>query len=193
MGSTNCSRDPVKTLEEAIKGGITCFQYREKGHLALEGSAKIELGLKLRALCKKAGIPFIINDDTDLVELLDVDGIHVGQSDMSASHLREKYPNLIIGLSISNLNELENSPLDAIDYVGAGPVFETQTKLDANPVSGIEWIRTLRKMYPLLPIVGIGGINPTNKKLVLEAGADGVSVISAISQANNIQAAVKNL
>lgn len=193
MGSQNCLADPVETLEKAIDGGITCFQYREKGDLALVGDAKVELGLQLRERCKSANIPFIINDDIDLIELLDVDGIHVGQSDMSVRKLRAKYPDLIIGLSISNLTELRQSPLEFVDYVGAGPVFETRSKADANPVSGLKWIESLRSMYSELPLVGIGGINPTNKDLVLKAGADGVSVISAISKASDIKEVVKQL
>lgn len=193
MGSQNCLADPVETLEKAIDGGITCFQYREKGDLALVGDAKVALGLQLRERCKSANIPFIINDDIDLIELLDVDGIHVGQSDMSVRKLRAKYPDLIIGLSISNLTELRQSPLEFVDYVGAGPVFETRSKADANPVAGLKWIESLRSMYSELPLVGIGGINPTNKDLVLKAGADGVSVISAISKASDIKEVVKQL
>src|SRR5699024_11163794 len=128
-------------------------------------------------------IPFFINVDIDLVELLDVDGIHVGQEDMSVKEIRKQFPDKVIGLSISNDQELQQSPLDVIDYVGAGAVFSTTSKVDAKNAVGLEWIQTLRSKYPPLPIVGIGGINSANAQTVLEARADGVTVISAITQA----------
>src|SRR5690625_2065685 len=98
MGSQNCTRDPVKILEEAIHAGITAFQFREKGKGSLKGEEKLALGLKLRELCKKHGVLFFINDDFDLVEPLDVDGIHVGQEDISPVEIRRQYPEKIIGL-----------------------------------------------------------------------------------------------
>src|SRR5699024_7455769 len=91
----------------------------------------------------------------------------------------------VIGLSISNDQELKQSPIDLIDYVGAGAVFSTTTKEDAKNAVGLEWIQTLRSKYPTLLIVGIGGINSDNAQAVLEAGADGVSAISGIKQAKN--------
>ncbi|WP_156290338.1 thiamine phosphate synthase [Oceanobacillus salinisoli] len=193
MGSQNCDKDPVKILETAALGGITAFQYREKGEGSLTGKAKLELGRELREICRKYHIPFIINDDVELAEALDVDGIHVGQDDQSVEVLRKIFPNMIIGLSVSNDEELAKSPIELVDYVGAGPVFSTATKTDAKEAVGLEWIQTLRGKYPDLPIVGIGGINTENAASVLEAGADGVSVISAIAKARNIESAVEQL
>lgn len=193
MGSQNCERDPAEILQEAIAGGITAFQFREKGHGALHGEEKIELGKQLRAICKQHHIPFFINDDVDLVKTLAVDGIHVGQDDESATSLRKKYPNLLIGLSVSNEMELKGSPLDVVDYVGAGPVFPTETKEDAKKAVGIKWIKTLRQKYPQLPIVGIGGIHENNAAEVIAAGADGVAVISAITKADDIIKVVRTL
>ncbi|WP_068673814.1 thiamine phosphate synthase [Oceanobacillus sp. Castelsardo] len=193
MGSQNCTRNPVEILEAAVEAGVTAFQFREKGANSLTGGAKIELGKQLRAVCRNAGIPFIINDDVELVHLLDADGIHVGQDDQSVEDLRRSFPNKWIGLSISTANELRNSPLTSIDYIGAGPIFPTTTKTDAKAAVGLEWISTLRKQFPNLPIVGIGGITTKNAASVLEAGADGVSVISAIARAKDIDLAVKLL
>src|SRR5690625_2452092 len=110
MGSQNCDRDPVYILTEAIKGGITAFQYREKGVNALIGEAKITLGKKLRAICKENNIPFFINDDIELINVLDVDGVHVGQDDTPVNDIRRDYPNILIGLSVSNKSELQKSP-----------------------------------------------------------------------------------
>lgn len=193
MGSQNCETDPVKILEDAIAGGITAFQFREKGAGSLTGDAKLTLGKRLRKVCQAHHIPFFINDDTDLVETLHVDGIHVGQDDMSVLPLRRLYPNLLIGLSVSNEQELYNSPLASVDYIGVGPIYATNTKADAKNAVGVQWIQTVRKEYPALPIVGIGGISTDNAASVMEAGADGVSVISAITKADNIAEAVKAL
>ncbi|WP_205136832.1 thiamine phosphate synthase [Virgibacillus halotolerans] len=193
MGSQNCETDPVEILEDAIVGGITAFQFREKGVNSLTGKAKLTLGKRLREVCRDHRIPFFINDDIDLVEPLHVDGIHVGQDDVSVKELRRLYPNLLIGLSISNEQELFNSPLSIVDYIGAGPIFDTNSKDDAKKAVGVQWIETVRRAYPELPIVGIGGINTENAALVIEAGADGVSVISAITKAENIAEAVKAL
>lgn len=193
MGSQNCERDPISILEEAAKSGITAFQFREKGKGSLTGNEKVELGKSLREICRKYGIPFIINDDTQLIDLLDADGIHVGQDDMSVEELRRNYPDKIIGLSLSNAEELSRSPIHLVDYVGAGPLYSTKTKVDAKSAVGLTWIQYLREKYPKLPIVGIGGINTDNAKTVLDAGADGVSFISVVTKSNNIQETLKLL
>jgi len=193
MGSQNCDRDPVEILNEAVTAGITAFQYREKGHAALTGHAKLELGKQLREICASHQIPFIVNDDIELVEPLDADGIHVGQDDLPVTEIRQLFPNKIIGLSISNANELEQSPISFVDYIGAGPMYDTSTKLDAKVAVGVQWIETLRNQFPHLPIVGIGGINTDNAPAVLQAGADGVAVISAITKAANVIKAVEKL
>lgn len=190
MGSQDCNRDPETILLEAIEAGITAFQYREKGHNSLEGDEKIKLGGKLRQICLDHKIPFIINDNSELIELFNVDGIHVGQDDISVEILREKYPDLLIGLSVGTEDELEKSNLDIVDYVGVGPIYSTNSKPDANAAIGTSWIKTLKKRYPELPIVGIGGITENNAHKVVEAGADGVSVISAIAQSRDIKKTV---
>lgn len=193
MGSQNCKYHPVETLRKAIKGGITAFQFREKGKGSLTGSEKVELGLHLRQICLEHHIPFFINDDIHLVEKLKADGIHVGQDDVSVNEIKEKYPNILIGLSISNERELKNSPLELIDYIGAGPIFNTTTKDDAKRAVGLTWIKTLKRKHPSIPLVAIGGINEENAHDVIEAGADGVAVISAITKAENIEAVVQQL
>ncbi|MDY0406114.1 thiamine phosphate synthase [Virgibacillus sp. 179-BFC.A HS] len=194
MGSQNCNgKDPATILEAAIAGGITAFQFREKGKGALSGDAKIRLGKKLRDICRNHHIPFIINDDVALVDILRPDGIHVGQDDVPIIEIKRKFPDLPVGLSVSTEIEAARSPLNMADYIGAGPVFTTASKEDAKEATGLAWIETLRHRYPDLPIVGIGGINQSNAASVIAAGADGVSVISAIANANNIQQAVAKL
>lgn len=193
MGSQDCDRDPEIILQEAIDAGITAFQFREKGKGSLNGEAKIDLGKKLRALCRNHNIPFFINDDVELATTLDVDGIHVGQDDEKIVNLRSEFPNLLIGLSVSNEAELKRSPIHLVDYVGAGPIFGTTSKDDAKAAVGTEWIKFLRNKHRYLPIVGIGGINTSNAQQVIEAGADGVAVISAITKSENIYTTVSSL
>lgn len=193
MGSQDCVRDPVTILHEAILGGITAFQYREKGRDALRDHEKLILAKQLRQLCAQHSIPFIINDDVELITELDVDGVHVGQDDMDVAELRQLHPNIQIGLSISNEEELQKSPLHLIDYVGAGPVYSTNSKPDAKEAVGLQWIAKLRMMHPTLPIVGIGGIQSTNAAKVIHAGANGVAVISAITKAIDIKKTVSLL
>lgn len=193
MGSQDCSNDPVEILQAAAKAGITAFQFREKGQSSLSGEAKLELGKQLREICFHYDIPFFINDDIELVEPLQADGIHIGQDDTPAAAVRWQFPDKLIGLSLSNPNEVARSPLSLIDYAGAGPVFATSSKADAKTAVGTEWITSLRSQFPDMPIVGIGGITSENAVSVLEAGADGVAFISAVSQAINIQQAVKKM
>ncbi|MEC5425444.1 thiamine phosphate synthase [Virgibacillus sp. C22-A2] len=193
MGSQNCDGDPVQILESAASAGITAFQFREKGVGSLTGDEKLELGKQLRSICRHYKIPFIVNDDIELVDALDADGLHVGQEDQSVEELRKLFPNKIIGLSVSNNFEVTNSPISWVDYVGAGPVFATKTKEDSKAVVGLEWIISLREQFPNLPIVAIGGISTKNAASVLNAGADGVSFISAVAKANDIKKAVNNL
>lgn len=195
MGSQNCpaEKKPEAILQEALEAGITAFQFREKGKAALVGEEKVALGKRLRNLCAQYDVPFIINDDVDLVETLEVDGIHVGQDDQAVERIREQFPNIIIGLSISHAEELASSNLKVVDYIGAGPIFTTKTKTDAKAAVGLEWIETLRKVEPHMPIVGIGGINEENAAQVMAAGADGLSVISAITQSKDIAATVAAL
>ncbi|WP_047985868.1 thiamine phosphate synthase [Ornithinibacillus californiensis] len=193
MGSQNCNHDPVVTLKLAAKAGITAFQFREKGIGSLTGVHKLELGKKLREICWECGVLFIVNDDIDLVEPLEADGIHVGQEDLSVQEIRELMPDKIIGLSVSNTDELNQSPIEIINYLGAGPIFGTKTKADAKEPVGVKWISTIRRHYPKIPLVGIGGIDITNAYQVIDAGADGVAVISAIAHAPNIASAVKKL
>lgn len=190
-GSTNCFKDPVKVLEEAIRGGITIFQYREKGEGCLEKIEKLELGKKLQRLCLYNGIPFIVNDDIELALKLDADGVHIDQEDEDTVQVRRKIGNKILGVSVHNLEEAEKAKLAGADYFGVGPIFPTATKKDTRAVQGTVFLEQLKDFG--VPIVGIGGINADNAGAVMAAGADGVSVITAISQAEDVKAAAVRL
>ncbi|MCU7558091.1 thiamine phosphate synthase [Macrococcus capreoli] len=182
--------DLKRVLQEALEAGITMFQFREKGARALTGEAKEALARELFALCKASNVPFIVNDDVALAKKIDADGIHLGQDDEKIEHIIEDFNDKIIGLSVSNFAEYDQSDLTHVDYIGVGPVYETSSKSDAKKPGGIELIRKMRLYDEEIPIVAIGGITSTNCEMIIDAGADGISTISSITQSDNIQQVV---
>ena len=193
-GTTTClGKDLYTVVEDALKGGITLFQFREKGKGALEGKEKVELAVKIQDLCKKYNVPFIVNDDIELALKIDADGIHVGQDDLGVDEIRKLMPNKIIGLSIGNEEELKQSKVEYVDYVGVGPVYVTQSKDDAGGEIGYEGLELMRKLLPQMPLVAIGGIQTQHIKDVMKTNVDGVSIISAISYSDNIEKTVREM
>jgi thiamine-phosphate pyrophosphorylase len=193
MGSTNCKENPAQVLREAIEGGITLFQFREKGTGALTGDKKVELAKELQQICREHQLPFIVNDDIDLAIALNADGIHIGQEDEPVEDVRKKIGGKIIGVSVHSYEEAMVAAAGGADYFGIGPVFPTKTKEDAKPSNGTKLIEELRERGFSIPIVGIGGITAENAGTVIQAGADGVSVITAISQAPSVTETAKAL
>lgn len=193
MGSVNCKTDPYEVLKDAIAGGITLFQFREKGEGARKGKEKIQFAKQLQLLCKHHQIPFIINDDVDLAIELNADGVHIGQDDENAKAVRKRIGDKIVGISAHNLDEVRNAIADGADYVGIGPVFPTKTKKDALAVQGTNVIQQVRDHDIEIPIVGIGGITSKNAAAVIEGGANGISVITAISHADSAFESAKEL
>lgn len=128
MGSNNCTKDPLAILKEALDGGVTLFQFREKGEGALTGEDRVRFAKKLQALCKEYGVPFIVNDDVELAIELDADGVHVGQDDEGITSVREKMGNKIIGVSTHTIEEAKWAIENGADYLGVGPIFPTSTK-----------------------------------------------------------------
>jgi thiamine-phosphate pyrophosphorylase len=193
MGSPNCVKDPLKVLHEAILGGVTAFQFREKGEGALTGEDVIYLGSELRKLCKTHDVLFIVNDDVELALKLNADGLHIGQEDDSLQNIRIKMFDKIIGVSAHNVAEAEIAVRNGADYLGVGPMYTTLTKLDAREVQGPRMIREIRQSGIVVPIVGIGGITAETAEKVVESGADGVAVVSAISLAALPQKAAEEI
>lgn len=189
--SDNPVRAALDCIETALQAGITMFQLREKGAGSLEGEAKLEFAKQVQALCKTYGVPFIMNDDMDLAETLDVDGVHIGQDDDPIEAVRQRFPNKIIGLSIHSPEEYAHSRVDLADYIGVGPVYGTQSKGDAKAPIGPAGIQAVREVGGQIPIVAIGGITVATTATIRSHGADGVSVISAITKANNVTEVVK--
>ena len=193
-GTTTClGKDLYTVVEDALKGGITLFQFREKGKGALEGKEKLELAVKIQDLCKKYNVPFIVNDDIELALEIDADGVHVGQDDLGVDEIRKLMSSKIIGLSIGNEEELKQSKVEYVDYVGVGPVYVTQSKDDAGGAIGYEGLELMRKLLPQMPLVAIGGIQTQHIKDVMKTNVDGVSIISAISYSDNIEKTVREM
>lgn len=193
MGTENVKREPLHVLEEALKGGVTIFQFREKGLNALQGDAYVEFAKQCQTLCKQHNVPFIVNDDLELAVKLDADGLHIGQDDSAVETARQAMAGKILGVSVHSFDEAEQAIQAGADYVGIGPIFATTSKDDAEPPCGTDFLQQVVARYPSLPIVGIGGITADNAKQVLTTGIDGIAVISAISLDNNPFEAAQNL
>ena len=195
MGSQDCMKwTPEETLTLAIEGGITCFQYREKGTSTLGDIEKYRLGTKLRDLCGEHEIPFIVNDDLPLAIALEADGIHVGQEDEKASYAREKIgPNKLLGVSTHTIAEGIQAVHDGADYLGIGPIYPTISKADTVKQQSPSVFTEFRKAGISLPFVAIGGINSTNAEFVMKSGANGLAIISDICRAKDISEHTKRL
>jgi len=167
----------LELTEMAIAGGADTIQFRQK-----YGSTRelIETARSMKALCARAGVAFIVNDRIDVAMASDADGVHLGQDDFPVALARKLMGvDRIIGGSAGNIEEALKCAADGADYIGFGPVFSTMSKDDAGPATGIEAIENLLKIVSL-PVIAIGGINRENIPDVINAGAHGIAVISAV-------------
>lgn len=188
MGTQNAAgKDPLTVLEEALKGGISHFQLREKGVGALSGEDLLEFAKSCQSLCKKYNVPFLVNDDVELALAVGADGIHIGQEDMDFGQARALIgKEKLLGVSVHSLEEAEIAIEAGADYLGMGPVYGTRSKEDAKQPAGTVVIREVSAQFPDMPIFGIGGITPQNAAAVWAAGAAGAAVISALADADDI-------
>ena len=176
-------RDFYNCIEEALKGGVTMLQLREKN---ASGKEFLEKAIKLRELTKKYNVKFIINDRVDIAMLCDADGVHVGQSDIPANKVRELMgEDKIVGVSARTVEEAIRAKENGADYLGVGAMFTTRTKLDAKSVS-IEKLKEIKELIKL-PVVAIGGLSLSNIDKLKECNVDGYAVVSAILGAENIK------
>ncbi|MEX3744649.1 MULTISPECIES: thiamine phosphate synthase [Lysinibacillus] len=194
MGTSNVLiQKPLNVLEKALQSGITMFQFREKGPNTLTGQAYENFAQECQKLCQQYNVPFIVNDDVELAVKLGADGVHIGQEDLPVSMVREKIGSMILGVSVHSQAELQTALQYGADYVGIGPIFATSSKKDAKPPSGTKFLQQVRIQYPELPIVAIGGLNCSNAHTVFKAGADGIAVISAICESEDISNTISTL
>ena len=174
----------------AVKGGADVIQFRQKNGSTRE---MIKMAKELKQLCAESGVTFIVNDRLDVALAAEADGVHLGQDDFPLPLARKILgEEAIIGGSAATLEEAEKCLTEGADYIGFGPVFPTTSKADAGPVSGIETLKKVVKSVPL-PIIAIGGINPQNAPRIMEAGAYGIAVISAICCHENPEEATRLL
>ncbi|WP_405414818.1 thiamine phosphate synthase [Maribacter sp. Asnod1-A12] len=178
-------------LKEALKGGATIIQLREK---TVDTLTFCQRALRCKELCDAYKVPLLINDRLDIALAIGADGVHIGQSDMPYHIARRLLgDNKIIGLSVSNIEQALQLNAKSADYIGISPIFSTNTKTTdlAKPL-GISGLKEIRKLYTK-PIVCIGGINKKNAQEIIVNGADGIAVISAVSKADNPKEATKEL
>jgi len=183
-------RGVVSVVTQAVEGGVTLVQLRDP-----EAPTRrlVELARELIARLRPLGIPLLVNDRVDVALAAGAEGVHVGQSDMTAGDARRLIgPDRIIGLSITALADLDRPGIEFADYLGVGPIFAQSTKPDAAPPMGLAGLAAIRARTRL-PIVAIGGIQAKNGEAVLEAGADGLCVVSAIMAAADPKAAASEL
>ncbi len=176
----------LNTLEEAIKGGVSIIQLREK---ELNSREFYKLGLKAQKLCKGYQIPFLINDRIDIALALDADGVHLGQEDLEV-HLARKIlgKEKIIGLSLKNLEQLKN--IEGVDYLGCGAIKATPTK--ESSVISLETLSQICEKSPV-GVVAIGGIDKELIKKLKGIKISGIAVVRAIMDAQDAYLAAKEL
>jgi thiamine-phosphate pyrophosphorylase len=187
------ARGALATVRAAVAGGVTVVQLRDHRATTRE---LLSTALELRDLLAKEGIGFVVNDRLDVAMAAGADGVHLGQSDLPAEAARKiAGPELVIGWSVTNLAEAEAAaalPRGTVDYLGVGPVYATQTKLDAAPAMGLEALRAVCSRSPL-PCVAIGGIDAEHVAELGTAGVAGIAVVAAICGARDPRAAAAEL
>ena len=182
-------RDLCKTIEDAIKGGVTLVQLREKNTTT---NGFINIATNVKKITNKYNIPLIINDRIDVALAIDADGVHVGPDDMSINMARKLLgQDKIIGASTNCVKEALEAESQGADYLGVGAMFPTKTKNNTEDVS-IDELRNIKKLVNI-PIVAIGGVNEKNASSVIAAGIDGIAVVSAILGKEDVFQASKGL
>lgn len=168
----------AEQVARLLSGGATLIQLREKKNSPREFFDDASAALQLT---RAAGATLIINDRVDIALALRADGVHLGQTDMPVNAARQLLgPEAIIGYSTHNLDQVSEALELPIDYLGFGPIFQTRTKENPDPVAGLEQLRAVKALAQNLPVVAIGGIGQSRLAEVFEAGADSAAMISEI-------------
>lgn len=180
----------LRFIHHCAIAGITALQLREKQASYQEC---LELGRQLKPILADFHIPLIINDNVALAIELDADGVHLGQTDMCPIVARKQLgDDKIIGVSIDSKENLQTANNLPIDYVGIGAIFPTETKQNVTTIWGLDGLTAIASQSKH-PIVAIGGINESNAQQVIQAGAQGIAVISAIHEAMDPNQTIKNI
>lgn len=172
----------VELAELAIAGGADTIQFRRKDGATRE---MIRVAEQIQALCKRAGVTFIINDRVDVAIASHADGVHLGQDDFPIPLARKLLgEEAIIGGSAGNMEEARKCLVEGADYIGFGPVYPTTSKGDAGPAAGLGLMKEIVEAIPL-PIIAIGGITADNIPPLIQTGVHGIAVISAVCCQND--------
>lgn len=177
-------------IEEAIKGGVTLIQIREKDCSTRDF---LNVAKEIKKITDKYNVPLIINDRIDIAKAIDADGVHLGQDDMPLSIARKILgPDKIIGISAGNIKEALEAERNGADYLGIGAIFYTNSKKDIDTPIGLDGLKNITGKINI-PSVAIGGVNASNATDVINSGVNGISVISAILNNKDIKFAAENL
>ncbi len=177
-------------VAEAIRGGVTMVQVREKHCTTREF---LQIAENIHNVCREHGVPMIVNDRVDIALAVDAEGVHLGQNDMPVSAARRILGRKkIIGLSVESIADALVAEREDVDYLGVSPIFFTPTKTDLQQELGIDGLKKI-KSFSRHPLVAIGGLNAGNAADVMAAGADGLAVVSAICAAQDPRAAAAEL
>ncbi len=183
-------RTTQQVVEAALCGGVPCVQLREKTCSTREF---ITQALSIKDHLKRYNVPLIINDRVDIALAVNADGVHLGQSDMPIETAKAILKDsMIIGISAESLKNAVQAEKDGADYIGVGSIYATSTKTDTASPLGLEGLREIRRSVKI-PLVGIGGLNRENAGEVINNGADGVAVVSAIVAAHDPEKAAGEL
>ncbi|MBA4536778.1 thiamine phosphate synthase [Bacillus aquiflavi] len=176
-----------KKVEQAVLGGVTVVQLREKDAAGLEFYEKAS---KLKKMLAHYHVPLIINDRVDVALAVNADGVHIGQKDLPLSKVKALLPShMLVGVSAKTIEEAKKAELEGADYLGIGAVFPTKTKQDANIIS-VEGLKQISAAVQL-PKVAIGGITLENISLLQNTNINGVAVVSAIFQTESPKESAK--
>jgi thiamine-phosphate pyrophosphorylase len=180
----------LEAIEQAIDGGVTLVQLRDKG---ADARTFLREAVAVRGLLRPRGLKLIVNDRIDVALAAGADGVHLGQTDLPPSLARKMLgPHAIVGLSIENARQLDDRECEAANYLGVGPVFATATKPDAARPIGLDGLKAIVARVKL-PVGAIGGIDTCNAASVMATGVDGICVVSAILGAADPRAAAAAL
>lgn len=183
-------RLPIQVVREAIAGGVTAIQLREK---EMESRDLYNLASSIREVAKKRRVLFLVDDRVDIAKACNADGVHLGEKDLPIKIARKLLGrNKIIGATVRNLSQALKAQREGADYLSLGPIFSTKTRKDLPLPRGLKTITRIKKKIKI-PLIAIGGINRNNVARVIRAGADGVAVVSAVVGAENVRKATREL
>ncbi len=186
-----CGRNPLEeVVVQAVKGGAAYVQLREKD---VSTRFFVEEAKRIKKLLEQYRVPLIINDRVDIALACGAEGVHIGQEDMPYEIVRKLMgKKAIIGLSVETWEDVKAGQKMDVNYIGVSPVFSTPTKTDTKGAWGLDGLAKI-KAFSRHPLVAIGGINESNVREVMKAGADCIAVVSAICASPDSEAAARRI